>query len=182
MLVQHGTGGFTVDAPVVEALRQTDEVSREAIAADVRHLPGPLGVELVPQSLVQRPSVAGAARIVLAVRADEEERVPGRAARPQVDAAEILVGLELEARQALLALPGRGGIRDELRPAPAIGSTDEEEPAVRNRGDLVAEVLLDLVREPASRQRVARPEPSVLDQEPVIDPAGGRSQRLVVLA
>ena len=107
---------------------------------------------------------------------------PAGVARPQVDGAEILVGLELEARQALLALPGRGGKSDELRPAPAIGSTDEEEPAVRNRGNLVAEVLLDLVREPASRQRVAGPEPSVLDQEPVIDPAGGRSQRLVVLA
>ena len=76
---------------------------------------------------------------------------PAVVARPQVDAAEILVGLELEARQALLALPGRGGERDELRTAPAIGPTDEEEPAVRNRGHLVAEVLLDLVGEPAPR-------------------------------
>ena len=53
---------------------------------------------------------------------------------------------------------------------------------MRDRGHLVAEVLLDLVREPASGQGVAGPEPSVLDQEPVVDPAGGRGQRLVVLA
>ena len=44
------------------------------------------------------------------------------------------------------------------------------------------EVLLHLVREPASRQRIAGPEPPVLDQEPVVDPTRGRGQRLVVLA
>jgi hypothetical protein len=52
---------------------------------------------------------------------------------------------------------------------------------MRDGGNLVAEVLLDLVREPASRQRIAGPEPPVLDQEPVVDPAGGCGKRLVVL-
>ena len=120
VLVQHGAGGLPVDASVVEALRQADEVSREAIAADVRHLPGPVGLELVPQRLVQRPAKTGAARIVLAVRADEKERLRRGAARAQIDAAEILVRLELEARQALLAGPGRGREGDELRLAPAV--------------------------------------------------------------
>ena len=51
MLVEDGAGGPPVDAPVVEPLRQADEVPREAIAADVRHLPGPVRVELISQRL-----------------------------------------------------------------------------------------------------------------------------------
>src|SRR5262245_15898750 len=39
-----------------------------------------------------------------------------------------------------------------------------------------------LVGKPASRHCVPGPEPAVLDQEPVVDPAGGRGERLVVLA
>jgi hypothetical protein len=35
VLVEHRAGGVTVDTAVVEALGQADEVSREAIAADV---------------------------------------------------------------------------------------------------------------------------------------------------
>ena len=53
------------------------------------------GLELVAQRLVERAAVARAARIVLAVRADEEERVVDLGAGSQVDAAQVLVGLEL---------------------------------------------------------------------------------------
>ena len=126
--------------------------------------------------------MARAAWIVLAVRADEEDRVSGGTAGQQIEATEILVVLELETRQRLRTGPGRGGEGDELRPAPAVRAADEEKASVRHRGNLGAEVLLDLVGEPASGQRVSRPEPSVLDQEPVVDPARGRGQRLVVLA
>ena len=65
---------------------------------------------------------------------------------------------------------------------PAVRSPDEEQPAVRHRRDLLAQVLLDLVGEAAAGERVARPEAAVLDEEPVVDPAGGRGERLVVLA
>ena len=49
-------------------------------------------------------------------------------------------------------------------------------------GDLVAQMPLDLVGQAASGQGFSRPEAAVLDQEPVVDSAGGRAERLVVLA
>ena len=51
--------------------------------------------------LVERPSEARAARIVLAVRADEEERVFDRRACKEVEPAEVLVGLELGPRNGV---------------------------------------------------------------------------------
>ena len=42
--------------------------------------------------------------------------------------------------------------------------------------------LLHLVGEAAAGECVARPEPSILDEEPVIDSARGRGEGLVVLA
>ena len=185
VVVQDPAHGFPVDAPVVEALRQADEVAGEAIAADVGHLPGPVGVELVPERLVERAAVARAAGVVLAVRADEEERVSTRqlaekspVGRRRAD----LVGSNSERVSASSLGPRAEEANATNSGGAAIGPADEEEPAVPDRGNLVAEVLLDLVGEPAAGQRVPRPETSVLDQEPVVDPAGGRAQRLVVLA
>ena len=69
-----------LDAPVVDALGEDDEVAREAVAADVRRLPGPAVLDLLAHRVVERAAVLGAAAVVLAVRADEEERViDGRA-------------------------------------------------------------------------------------------------------
>ena len=81
VLVEHRPGRLAVDASVVEALRQADEVAGEAVAADVRALPDPVGLDLVAQRLVERPPVPRAARVVLAVGADEEERMARRARR-----------------------------------------------------------------------------------------------------
>ena len=182
MLVEDRPGRLAVDAPVVEPFRQADEVAREPVASDVRDLPDPVGRELVAQRLVERPPVARAARIVLAVRADEEERMFDRRACEEVEPAEVLVGLELGPRNGGLARPRGGRERDELGPPSAIGAPHEQEPAVRHRAHLVEQVLLDLVGEAASGERVPGPEPAVLDQEPVVDSAGGRGERLVVLA
>ena len=56
-------------------MRKADEVAGEAIAADVRGLPDPVGLELVGERVVERAAVARAAGVVLAVRADQQERV-----------------------------------------------------------------------------------------------------------
>src|SRR5213079_1272123 len=81
-------------------------------------------------------------------------------------------------------LAGSRGFREcnELGTSPAIGSPHEQNPAVRDRADLLAQALLDLVGETAACEGVPRPETPVLDQEPVVDPAGGRYERLIVLA
>ena len=65
---------------------------------------------------------------------------------------------------------------------PAVRSPDEQQPPVRYRRNLLAEMLLHLVGEAAAGECVAGPEPSILDEEPVVDSARGRGERLVVLA
>src|SRR5215203_692327 len=65
---------------------------------------------------------------------------------------------------------------------PAVGTPDEEEPSVGRVRHLVAQVSFDLVGQAASGYGVSRPEAAVLDEEPVVDSAGGRAERLVVLA
>ncbi len=75
VLVEDRARRLAVDPAVVEPLGQADEVPREAIAADVRRLPGPLRFELVTERLVERAAVPRAAGIVLPVGADEEERL-----------------------------------------------------------------------------------------------------------
>src|SRR5581483_4602543 len=70
-----------VDASEVEALRQADDVPRETVAADVAALPHPVRVGLIGQGLVDGPTVARAAAVVLAVRAGQEQRMPDRLAR-----------------------------------------------------------------------------------------------------
>jgi hypothetical protein len=69
----------------------------------VRRLPDPLRFELVTESLVERAAVARAARIVLPVGADEEERMVDLGAGRQIDAAEVFVALELGAGDLGLA-------------------------------------------------------------------------------
>ena len=86
--------------------------------------------------------VAGAARVVLAVRADEEERVAGRLAVAQVEPSEVVVGLELGSCDLGHARPRRDGEREQPRVSPAIGAPDEEEPSVRRVRHLVAQVPL----------------------------------------
>ena len=77
-----GPGLRRLDAAVVDALGEDDEVAGEAVAADVRATARPSPSSTCSRErLVERPAVAGAAAVVLAVRADEEERMVDRLAR-----------------------------------------------------------------------------------------------------
>jgi hypothetical protein len=76
---------------------------------------------------------------VLAVGADDQERmVERRRISEEVEAAELVVALELDPDEPLLAFARAGGEGGELRAAAAIGTADEEEPAVGHCGDLPA--------------------------------------------
>ena len=56
-----------------------------------------LVLHLLAHRVVERPAVFGATTIVLAVRADEEERViDGRARSVELEADQVVVPLELE--------------------------------------------------------------------------------------
>jgi hypothetical protein len=59
---------------VEETMREADEVSGEAVTADVRRLPDRLTV-ILGEMFVECVAVLGAALIAFAVRADEEERL-----------------------------------------------------------------------------------------------------------
>jgi hypothetical protein len=86
-------------------VRKAHEIAGEAVAPDVGALPDRLLLELLRERLEQRASVPGAAGVVLAVRADEEERLPDRVARGgQVERAQVVIRLEGEAAELLLAL------------------------------------------------------------------------------
>ena len=177
-----------LDAPVVERLRLDDDVAREAVAADVRRLPDPVGVHPLAQSVVDGHAVLGAAAVALPVRADDEERVverdPGhRAARQrpgEVEPAEIVEVVDLELEEAL-----RPGVR---RPEPdlpagvdaALGLLDEEQAGRPEDAQLLAEMGLELVGEETGTQDVAIPEAAILEHDPAVDPARRRGQRFGV--
>ena len=104
--VEHAARVLPFDAPVVHAARETEEVAGEAVTADVGRLPDGLLLDLLGERLEERPAEAGAARVVLAVRADEKERVlEGLAGTREVERAQLLVRRERRAAQALLSLP-----------------------------------------------------------------------------
>jgi hypothetical protein len=173
---------LALDPAVVDPVREADEIARKAIAADVRALPDGLLLELLRERFEQRAAVARAARVVLAVGADEKERLlQPRSRGRQVEPAQVVVGLEGRAAQLLLALARGRGVRPQLAAAAPIGSADEDETRVLARMQLPAQRVLGLVGEPARTKRVRAPQAAVLDEEPVVDPARGRSERLVVL-
>jgi hypothetical protein len=118
---------------------------------------------------------------VLAVRADEQERVPERLARRgQVEIEQLLVAADLRVEERPAALR-RGAPEGPQRRVPApVRAAHEEELRVRPGVALLGEVRLDLVGEPAPAERVARPEAPVLDEDPVVDAAGGGGERLGV--
>ena len=138
VLVEHRAGRLSVDPSVVEPFGEAHEVAREPVSPDVRRLPGPLGLELVAQSLEERAAVPRAARIVLPVGADEEEWVLDLGAGSKLEATQVLVRLELGSGHSRLAGPRGGGEREELRVPPAVRSPDEQQPPVRYRRNLLA--------------------------------------------
>ena len=136
-----GPGLGRLDAAVVDAVGEDDEVAGEAVAADVRGLPDPAVVDLLADGVVERPAELGAAAVVLAVRADEEERMVDRlAGRREVEPDQIVVPLELEAAKLALALGRAGDVGDEpVRAAPARrggrrGSASAADARARRRG------------------------------------------------
>ena len=132
-----------------------------------------------------------AAPVPLAVRADDEERPLDRGRRSA--AARVERGGEVESEQVVLVLdlqleePLLPGLRRAEEHAPpglraALGLLDEQEARALERGELSAQVRLQLRREQAVAEDVSRPGPAVLDQEPVVDAAGRRRERLLARA
>jgi hypothetical protein len=178
--LEHGERVAGLDAAVVDAVRERDEVAREPVAADVRGLPHPLRLDELAHRVVERPPAARAAAVVLAVRADEEERMAdGVARRLEVEVEQVLVAVEPQPAERRLA----GGAADEagepLLAAP-LAAADEEDPRVRQPPPLGREVRLHLRREGGAVDRVVRPQAAVLEQDPGVDAARGRVQRLAV--
>ena len=124
------------------------------------------GLELVAQSLEERAAVPRAARIVLPVRADEEEWVLDLGAGPKLDATQVLVRLELGAGHSRLAGPRGGGEGEKLRMPPAVRSPDEQQPPVRYRRNLLAKMLFTWSERPlpGSASRVQSPRYSTRNQ------------------
>jgi hypothetical protein len=119
---------------------------------------------------------------VLAVRADEQERMVDRAAgRLEVEADQVVVAVELQPPQ--LRCSGRAGDEGEQAVAPAaLAAADEEDPRVRQPPPLGAQVRLQLGPKRRAVDGVVRPEPAVLEQDPGVDATGGRGERLPVRA
>src|SRR5581483_1856626 len=69
----------------------------------------------------------------------------------------------------------------EAGATPAPGPADEQELRVRPCRNLLAQVRLDPVGEAASANGLVTPEAAVFDEQPVVDPARGRGERLGML-
>ena len=118
---------------------------------------------------------------MLPVRADEEERMPDRCARGlEVESDQVVVPVEVEAARLAATARGTGEEDDQpFVPAP-FGAADEEDARVREPAALGAKERLQLGAQRRVVDRVVRPEPAVLDQDPRVDAARRRSDRLAV--
>jgi hypothetical protein len=178
------------DAAVEKPLGQDDDVAGEAVAAHVRRLPDPFGVDLPLQPVVERPPVLRAAAVALSVRADDEERVldrdsrgaPVEKRRSEVVADEVVVVVELEPIQPLLAGPAAAQVEHPALVGAPFRPLDEEEAGVPELAQLVAQVLLERLREKAPAEHVAIPETAVFDEHPAVDAACRRGEVLVCRA
>jgi hypothetical protein len=183
ILVDEEGNVVAVNPSVVDAVGQADGVGGEAVAADVSALPGRLRAELLAETLEERTAVARAARIVLPVRAGEEEwLVDLGGCSPGVEPAELLVMCDVEPAETLLTLAGVGDVDGQCRVMPAVGPPDQQEARARMDRPKLPQARFDLIREAAPDERVGAPEPAVLDEQPAVDPACRRTERLVVLA
>ena len=176
-----------LDATVVRAMRERNDVPCEAVAADVGRLPHLAGRPSPAERVVQRPALAGAAAVALAVRAHDDKRVSdgpqrravaGERAR-QVDAVEVVLVLDLEPEKTLPA-----GLRRRQEHAPEaldtpLGLLHEEQARGAERLELLPKMRLEPRREEAPAEDVATPGAAVLDQDPVVDPARRRAERLL---
>jgi hypothetical protein len=86
-------------------VRQAHDVAGEPVAADVRALPCRVLLELLVQRVEERTSVAGAAGIVLAVGAGEEERLGDVRSRiPGIECSEVVVVGDLQLPEPLVSI------------------------------------------------------------------------------
>ena len=179
--LDHRPGVSRLDAAVVDAVGERDEVAGEAVAADVSRLPCPPVLDLLADRLVERPAVPGAATVVLPVRADEKEGVlDRRACRFEVEPDQVVVTLELEPAQVAPVLRRPGHEREQPVLAATLGPADEEDARVRQPCALGPQVGLQLRAQRRAVDGVVRPEPAILEQDPRVDAARGRCERLCV--
>jgi hypothetical protein len=175
------------DSSVVEPLGQADHVARKAVAADVRRLPDPSRVRLPAEAIVERSAELRAAAIALTVRADDVERMfdryPRRVAAPEgpdeVEGGQVVVPLELELEEALFARPRATEVDEAPTLTAKLRLLHEQETRVRQLAELVPEMSLEALGKEAAAEDVPVPEPAVFDEDPVIDAARGRSERLL---
>src|SRR5712691_4731783 len=116
-------------------------------------------------------------------QADEKERVVDRlASGAEVEVEEVLIAAELGAEEPAAAL-GRGAPEDgETVAAASLGASDEQRLGRAQSPGALTQMLLDGYRQSAAGKRVVTPDSAVLDEDPVLDPAGSGAERLSVLA
>ena len=93
---------------------------------------------------------------------------------------QVVVPLELEPADGARALRGAGDEREQPVPAAPLGSTDEENPSVRQPLALGSQMRFQLLAQRRPVDGVVCPEPAVLDQDPGVDAARRRRERLGV--
>jgi hypothetical protein len=168
---------------VVDAVRKRDEISGEAVTADVRALPRRRLVQLLADRVPERTAVPSAAAVVLAVGAGEEQLVvDGLRALEGIEVPKIFVVRQVDSREALLPLSRVGDVDGDALVVAPVGPPDEQKAGSGPRSDKLAEPLFHLVRETASGERVVAPKASILDEEPMVDPAGRSAEGLLVFA
>ena len=176
------------DAAVVEAVREHDDVAGEAVAPDVRRLPDALRVGLVPQRVVDRPPVQRAAAVALAVRADEEQRPrPTALAAPASAAAKSTSSRSCGCSTASSTSRSSPGVESATNArfpacAPRDGRLTNSSRALGSAAACALRCSLTsgANRLPASGSRAHAA--AVLDEDPVVDAAGRRRERLAALA
>jgi hypothetical protein len=116
---------------------------------------------------------------VLAVRANEKERMPDRRPRRrEIEPDQIVVPVELEAAQLAAFSGGPREKGEQTVPAAPLAPANEEDACVRQSAALGAEERLQLLAQRRTVDRVVRPDAAVLEQDPGVDAAGCRSDRL----
>ena len=151
-----GERGDRVEPSVVEAVRQHQQVAREPVAADVRHLPGRVRLRRV-ERVGDRPSALGAARVVPAVGAHPEDRF-GTGTSP--------VTARHRGPRDRGRRPSAVGERRGLEPGPAGGVRREDPGAVGSRA-----------AGRCRRTRITR-TPATRDREQLrLGPSGSRASR-----
>jgi hypothetical protein len=168
-----------LDAPVVGTVRKDDEIACEAIAADVARLPRPARFHLFPYGVVERTAVLGAAAVVLAVRADEEERLlDERAGLLEVETDQIVVALEVDPAQLGPRRNRAGDEDDHAGLVPALLLPHEQDLRRSQAAPLRGQVGLQVAAQGRRVHRVVRPDAPVLDEDPGLDAARCSRERL----